>query len=215
MSLYWSNTLDFLFEPGSGLPVPKQTNLGPPAQQEFQGAVERVGTGVTSVAGYFRAVVAEAQTTANGVRRRTPSLYQVAFQPADVGTFVSPIDIPCVVPVQLPITAIIAPIRQAALARVNVLEHVIVTAWVGDGEEPYAYGGTLWDTVPAGGVVDVPDWTGAVSVLTPAAVLTWLDFLAAPVGTFTGTYQPRPRRAVQIQNAGQADVPVLFHWSTQ
>lgn len=223
MALYWSKQLEFLFAPGAVLPGALQVALGPSSVEPApDGPPERRGTGITSVSGSLRIVVWEAQSLYDGTVRSTPSLYQAVIQLPDDGTLVAPIDIPCVLPVQLPVTVTVRPIRTPAIALANVREHVLLTAWEDQGASAFAYGGTLWQQIPVGGQILVPDWAGAVSILdaahitTPGAavVCSWLDAIAAVVGTCTGTYQPRPRRAVVLRNDhGQNAANVIFHWT--
>ncbi len=212
MGLYWSTTKIFTFEPRGGLPAPLRIELGPASLQDVPaGPPEKVGSGVTSVAGVLRVAIQEWQNL-----QVTQSLYQLALQPPDNGTLITPIDVPCVIPVQLPITAIIQPIRPPAVVNAAVSEHLVVTVWSDCGDTGHAYGGTLWVSVPQGGTVVVPDWAGAVSLLDAAGAITanWLDALGAVVGTVRGTYQPRPERAVRLGNPAQAALPVLFHFSS-
>jgi hypothetical protein len=214
MGLYWTTSKRFTFVPGAALPSPLRFELGPSSLQDVpDGPPEKVGSGVTAVAGVLRIAIREWQNL-----QVTQSLYQLTLQPPDEGTLITPIDIPCVVPVQLPITGTITPIRAPSLlAGGDVTENLVVTVWVDSGDTGHAYGSTLWANVPAGGNVVVPDWAGAVSLLdaTGALVANWLDALGAVVGTVVGTYQPRPKRAVRLGNpAAQDELPVLFHQSS-
>lgn len=212
MSLYWTTTKAFTFVPRAGLPAPLRIDLGPSALQDVpQGPPERLGTGVTSHAGVLRIAIQEWQN-----RQVTQSLYQLTLQPPDNGTLITPLDVPGVYPVQLPIVAEVSAIRAPALANDPVTEHLIITAWEDCGDTGHAYGASLWVSVPPAGTVVVPDWAGAVSLLDAAGAITanWLDALAAVVGTVRGTYQPRPKRAVRLGNPNaQNALPVLFHLS--
>ncbi len=76
-----------------------------------------------------------------------------------------------------------------------------------------AYGGHRYVRIPSMSNTTVPDWATAVTVLRPTTPATWLDALLVPVGTCTGTYQPRPARGVYLRNTGRDASTVLFHWS--
>ncbi len=213
MSLYWSTTKAFTFNPGGGLPAPLRIDLGPSSLQRVtEGPEERLGTGVTSHAGVMRVAIQEWQNL-----QVTASLYQILLQPPDNGTLITPIDVPCIIPVQLPIAATLSAIRAPVVGATPVVEHLIITVWEDCGDTAHAYGATLWVSIPAAGNVVVPDWAGAVSILDAAGAITanWLDAAAAVVGTVRGTYQPRPKRAVRLGNPNlQNALPVLFHLSS-
>ncbi|OHB73604.1 MAG: hypothetical protein A2V70_01270 [Planctomycetes bacterium RBG_13_63_9] len=213
MSLYWSTTKAFVFAPQGGLAAPLRIDLGPAQLEDVdEGPPERLGTGVSSHAGVLRIAIQEWQN-----RQVTASLYQIALQPPDNGTFITPIDVPCVIPVQLPIAGTISAIRAPVVGATPVTEHLIITVWEDCGDTAHAYGSSLWVSIPAAGNVVVPDWAGAVSVLDATGAITanWLDALGAIVGTVRGTYQPRPKRAVRLANPNaQNTLPVLFHHSS-
>lgn len=223
MAFFWSKTLWFAFSGETPLPGPQRMSLGPADDEPApSGPPERLGSGVTSVAGTLRLVVSEAQSLYDGTIRTTRSLYQAVIQPPDDGTLIAPIDLPCIVPVQLPVRVTVYPIRSAVERAETGREQIIMSAWVEPAAHSVAYGGTLWQEIPADSAILVPNWAGAVTILDavsvtnpPAAtVCSWLDFLGAVVGTCIGTYQPRPRRATALRNDNeQSAVNVLFHWT--
>lgn len=191
------------------MPSTQRADVGPPVYQPVpEGAPEDVGSGVSAWPGTLRVTVADRY-----YRNVGEALYRVDLIAPDNGTVTAEVDVPLVVPVELPVYLNVYPIRAPAYPPTHkVSETLIVTAWTSQGE-PFAYGGTFWIDVPKETAVTIPDWTGAVSILHPTRTMTWLDALANPVGTFQANFNPRPRRAVRVQNANDYAIPIICHWT--
>jgi hypothetical protein len=221
MSWFWSQTLEFTFNPTSPrLPNEQRAGLGPSDTElkSRHGQPLELGSRVSGWPGTLRVSVSEQY-----YRTPTQPLYRATLFCPDNGTRIAELDVPCVVPTELPIEVHVVPIRANPLAGVVQVQHVICTAWVSQGE-PFIDGGTLWlevepdEEVPGANATDIPDWTGAVSVLDAVAnpIMYWLDFANVIVGTFQGDHQPRPRRAVRVGTTlaqSQTNVPILCHWT--
>lgn len=123
------------------------------------------------------------------------------------GVRIEPIDLPCVLNVELPVRAHVRPLRAPASARL-----VIVSATEGPTIH-HALGATRFAVLMNGDIVTIPQWCEALTVYAGGA-LTLLDPLGIPSGTITGPdyLVPRHRYAVSIQ--ATADSHVVFHYTT-
>lgn len=209
MAELWSQRLTFRFAPEAPLPSRARALVGP-----------KQDTGPNTVLGHDLSAQGSILRIASEPRFPFPAtsasqaLYRAWIGPPANAHYITPIDIPCVVPIDTPVNVYVEPIRAPELGQDPIEEVVIVTAWEGVGA-PYSFGGTLWLPVETETPTLIPDWTGAMTCLdTTDPVITWLDAdLATPVGTWTGTYRPRPRRAAAISHTEQATVNFLCHWT--
>jgi len=174
----------------AGSTEPKRFEIGPP--------IHNVGYREGAIMGNLRIGFANGQPAQNFIAYvRLP----------DQGNLVGPIDVPCLLEMELPLTVILEP---EAAPTTDVLVELAVSA---TGGRDSTYGGLRSVWVEDGNTIAIPQWTQAVSLGTTTATGQWLDAASAVIGDFAGNHNPRPRQAVQIQ-VNDADSLVIFHYTS-
>lgn len=136
-----------------------------------------------------------------------PEPWIAALEVGAQGVRIEPIDLPCLLNVELPVRAHVRPLRAPMTARL-----IVVSATEGPTIH-HAIGATRFVVLTSGDTVIIPQWCEAISVYAGGAI-TLLDVLGIPLGTITGPdyVVPRHRYAVTIQ--ATADSHVVFHYTT-
>lgn len=124
---------------------------------------------------------------------------------ADQGTEIGPIDLPFLLPCELPARLAItpeAPLPEGLGVCLSASPGILFDL---------RYGATRSVTANAGVVTPLPPWALAVSSRTPGAILTWLDATGAELGRTAPGLSPRPRSAHSVRTL----VPALlvFHFT--
>ncbi len=179
---------------------PRRFLLGPASQDE---AREWRGTGVSSLAGVVRLGFTE-----NGP---LPAIrFFSSFRLPDNGNVVGPIDLPAIVPMELPCEVTIWPESQLdqGQAAAVVLTAVDDSSWYGRFQATHTI--LLPDEAPLS--VLLPLWVTGASLVDNAAVAHWRDAAdAANLGNFAGNANPRTRLAHYIRGNAGGEYAILHY----
>ncbi|UCC72325.1 MAG: hypothetical protein JSV86_18455 [Gemmatimonadota bacterium] len=185
MADVWTRTFKF----PAGSTDPQRFEVGP--------AISMVGYKEGAIVGTLRGGFANGQPAQNFVAN---------FLLPDQGNVMGPIDLPFTFECELPVTIEITP-EAAPTAEILVQ----LAASDGTGcDSTYGALRSVW--VEDGNNVTIPQWCQAVSLSDNAAIGEWQDPAAAPIGTFTGNHNPRPRHAATVLVTG--DTLVIFHYTS-
>ena len=110
------------------------------------------------------------------------------------GIELGPVDLPCVLAIELPVRVYVRPPPTGAVAATSAL--VSATP---DTPGNQADGATYTLQVPAATIVDVPQWVTTISVLSAGVAVDLLDTAAGVIDQVTGFRIPRPRQCVQVR----------------
>lgn len=175
MAATWSNTVEW----AQGQFHPQGFELGP---ETVNAARNVLGSGASALAGVVRM----------GFTSQMPRVrIQAAIRLPDNGNIIAPIDLPCIVPVELPVRIELTPEAPLPANAAVQMTAVDETSWYG------RFQACLTLLLPEGAVsVRLPHWCTGVSLINVGDTANWRDAAdAAVLGTFTGAANPRSRLA--------------------
>lgn len=136
-----------------------------------------------------------------------PEPWLASLEVGAQGVRIAPIDVPCIINVELPVRAHISPLRAPAAPRM-----ITVSATEGPTIH-HALGATHFQVFGVGNTAIIPQWCEAISVYAGGA-LNLLDVFGVIVGTITGPDYVVPRHRYAVSVSATATSYVVFHYTT-
>lgn len=136
-----------------------------------------------------------------------PEPWLASLEVGAQGVRIAPIDVPCILNVELPVRVHLRPLRAPTTPRM-----LTVSATEGPTIH-HALGATRLEILGEQNTTLIPQWCEAISVYSGGAI-TLVDVLGVPVGTITGPDYVVPRHRYAVSVLATAASHVVFHYTT-